>query len=285
MKKTFAILLTMAILVSMLTACGKNETATPEGSLSVDSPIQNEEFSANEPAAPSDETTDSETAPAEQPDANAATSDTQKPTEKPAVSDSSKSETTKPATTSKPTQSSANKPAASKPSTGSSSSSNTSSSSGSNSSSGQTSASINSLSLSKIVDKIYEIHPVDLHLSTDAIDISNADVLKSYTGLSDASKIQEVYASEPMMSSQAYSLVMVRTKHASDAASIGQEMFKGINTRKWVCVEADDLQVAVKGNTIMLFMIDSSWTDCATSAQMVSAFQSVCGGSLDAIYK
>ena len=55
MKKTFAILLTMAMLVSMLTVCGKNENTTPDGSLSTGSPAQNEEFSANEPTAPAEQ--------------------------------------------------------------------------------------------------------------------------------------------------------------------------------------------------------------------------------------
>ena len=88
--------------------------------------------------------------------------------------------------------------------------------------------------------------------------------------------------SEPMISSIAYSLVLVRVEDAKNAQSIAQQMKDGINPRKWVCVEADDLAVCGYGDVVMLIMVASDFAEDGITAQaMVDAFQSVCGGKLD----
>lgn len=134
---------------------------------------------------------------------------------------------------------------------------------------------------SEIIAKIYANRPVDLKVGTTALDLSSADTVKYVTGLSDASKVKAAAYSEAMMGSQAYSLVVVRAKDKKDTKSIAQAMASGIDQRKWVCVEADDLSVAAFDDLIMLFMVDSALSDTVTSREMVSAFKSVCGGNLD----
>ena len=60
-----------------------------------------------------------------------------------------------------------------------------------------------------------------------------------------------------------------------------EDNFEGdeIDTRKWVCVGADEKIVAGYGDTVMLIMLDSQ---LGLSAQSyVDAFKSVCGGELD----
>lgn len=139
-------------------------------------------------------------------------------------------------------------------------------------------------SLTDIVDKIYAAHPIEISsLSTDAIDITDTDwMLPQFTGLSSADGVKEAVISQPMMSSIAYSLVLVRVEDAKNAQSIGQQMKDGINPRRWVCVEADDLAVCGYGDVVMLIMVSSEFaSDGLTAQAMVDAFQSVCGGKLD----
>lgn len=139
--------------------------------------------------------------------------------------------------------------------------------------------------LTKIIDDIYEKKPVDLELETSPVDLSDKDALKMYTGLDSADLISEAVASEPMMSAQAYSLVLVRVKDEKDLKTVAEQMKNGINTRKWICVEANDLAVAGAGDVVMLFMIDEEWKNEITSEDMVSAFKELCGGEVSVLLK
>ncbi len=134
----------------------------------------------------------------------------------------------------------------------------------------------------EIIDQIYAKYPVtEMPLGTIEIDINDADMLKMFTGLSGASKIESAAASEAMMGSQAYSLVVVKAKNAKDAADVMEEMVNGIDQRKWICVEADDMSAASCGNVVVLMMVGSAHADLVTSANIIDAFSAVCGG-LDA---
>ncbi len=135
--------------------------------------------------------------------------------------------------------------------------------------------------LSDIINKIYEEKPLDLRLETSTVDIADTEKLKYYTGLTDASLVKEAAVSEAMITSQAYSLVLVRVKEAGDAEKVAKEMLNGIDQRKWICVMADDLKVAARGDVIMLIMVESQMADTVTSDQIVDAFKTVCGGQLD----
>lgn len=135
--------------------------------------------------------------------------------------------------------------------------------------------------LTDIINKIYEQKDTGLMLETSKIDLADKDVLKYSTGLTDASLIKEGAASEALISSQAYSLVLVRVNDSKDTKTVAQQMLDGIDQRKWICVEADDLKVAALGDTIMLVMVSSAMEDGVTSGQLVDAFKTVCGGNLD----
>ena len=99
-----------------------------------------------------------------------------------------------------------------------------------------------------------------------------------YTGLADGSKIKEAAVTEPMIGSIAFSMVVLRVNEGEDAKAVAQEMKDNINTRKWMCVEAGDLQVVGYGDVVMLIMVDS--TSGLTSQSFVDAFAQVCGGSV-----
>ena len=133
-------------------------------------------------------------------------------------------------------------------------------------------------SLSSIVDLIYQQKDSGLRVSTTDIDLENAESLKYYTGLSSADQLKEAVASEALIGSQAYSLVLVRVKDSSDASSVAQSMKSGVDPAKWICVMADDLQVAGKGDVALLIMVETALADSVTASQIVSAFSAVAGG-------
>lgn len=134
--------------------------------------------------------------------------------------------------------------------------------------------------LSDIVDQIYAIKDPTIGVGTIPIELSDADAVKMFTGLDSADGIKEAVASEAMISAQAYSLVLVRLESADDAATVAADMEAGIDPRKWVCVEADDLQVVACGDVVMLIMVSSELSDSVTSQEIVDAFREVCGGTL-----
>lgn len=142
-----------------------------------------------------------------------------------------------------------------------------------------------SMALDKIINFLYESNPTELALETYAIDIADADMLKAFTGLDSSDKISEVTVSEPMMSSQAYSLVLVRVKDAADAEEVATSVLGGINPRKWVCVEADDVRVMVKGDVVILYMVSSDLGETVSGDTVEAALTTILGGSLDKVVK
>lgn len=134
---------------------------------------------------------------------------------------------------------------------------------------------LSSMKLDEIITKIYEKVPLELSLVSDYIDISDENALIYNTGLTDSSKISEVCVSEPMIGSIPYSLVLVKVKNASDASDIASQMKSGINQRKWVCVEADDLAVTYSGDVVLLFMVGSEYNDDVKSSDITAAFEAL----------
>ena len=132
-----------------------------------------------------------------------------------------------------------------------------------------------------IIDAINEIEAPEFMFGVIPVEISDADALKMYTGLDSAEGIKEVAVCESMMGSQAYSLVVVKLENADNAKKIAEAMKAGIDPRKWICVEADDLKVSAKGDVVMLIMVDSEYKESISAASVTEAFKTVCGGTLD----
>ena len=132
--------------------------------------------------------------------------------------------------------------------------------------------------------KVMEIAPVEFMGGIMPVDLGDTSedgkwALSYFTGLQDASKITDVAVYEPMMGSQAFSLVMVRTAEGADPKTVAEEMKTGIDPRKWICVGADEIMAAGYGDTVMFIMLDSQ---LGLSAQTyVDAFQQVAGGAPD----
>ncbi len=127
--------------------------------------------------------------------------------------------------------------------------------------------------------KIMEIAPVEFMGGCIPVDLTDADAVWYFTGLSSAEKITDAAVYESMMGSQAFSLILARVADAADAEAVAKEMTDNIDTRKWVCVGADEKIVAGYGDTVMLIMLDSQLGLKAES--YVDAFKQVCGADLD----
>lgn len=135
-----------------------------------------------------------------------------------------------------------------------------------------------SATLEELIDQIYEEHTLELPVISVPVDLTDEYAVKSYLGLDSSAGIEEAVASESAFGSQAYSLVLCR---AADPKATAQAMFEGIDRRKWICVEADDLTVTVHGDLIALVMISSEYADSATSTQLTQALSTVLGTAPD----
>ena len=134
--------------------------------------------------------------------------------------------------------------------------------------------------MEELLNKTIEQRPVEFMGGVIPVDLADSSedglwVLKNYTGLDSAESITEAAAFEPMMGSLAFSMVMVRLAEGADSKTVAESMKSGIDTRKWICVEADDLKVAGFGDVVMLIMVNS---DSGMTAQsFVDAFAKVAG--------
>ena len=139
-------------------------------------------------------------------------------------------------------------------------------------------------SMEELLEKVIEARPVEFAGGVIPIDLTDTSedglwAIKSYTGLEDASLLTEAAAYEPMMGSLAFSMVMVRTKGGEDPKAVAESMKSGVDPRKWICVEADDVKAAGIGDVVMLIMV--STTGDMTAQSFVDAFQTVAGRSCD----
>ncbi len=131
--------------------------------------------------------------------------------------------------------------------------------------------------LSALIDSIYASVDPGIMVATSGVDLSQASWVTYYTGLEDASNLDAAVASEAMIGSQAYSLVLVRVKDGVDATEIANQMAAGIDPAKWICAQADDLQVGAAGNIAMLIMVDTALSETVTAAQIADAFVTASG--------
>ena len=137
--------------------------------------------------------------------------------------------------------------------------------------------------MEELLYKVIEIQPVEFMGGAMPLDLTDTSedgkwMIKNYTGLDSADAITEAAFYEPMMGSIPYSMVMVRTAEGADIKAVAEGMKNGIDTRKWICVEADDLQVVSYGDVVMLIMVGSDTG--MTSQAFVDAFSQVCGGTV-----
>ena len=130
-----------------------------------------------------------------------------------------------------------------------------------------------------LVNKIYETKVPEFALMTMPVDLADAEMVAWQTGVSDPALLKEAVISESMMSSQAYSMVMVRVNDAAKAEEVAQMMLDNIDPRKWICVAADDIDAAIYGDLVLFVMIDSGFG--IPAADFIGEFKTIAGGNLD----
>lgn len=114
----------------------------------------------------------------------------------------------------------------------------------------------NAEALSGIIDNIYSSIEIELpnSLQTQVLDVTDSDSVAYVTGLTDTSQVEYVVASEPMMSSQAYSVVLVKVKEGISADEVAKTMCDNIDQRKWICVTAEKVYTTSSGDVACLIM-------------------------------
>lgn len=98
-------------------------------------------------------------------------------------------------------------------------------------------------------------------IQTNEIDVTDELAVTAATGLKSTNNVEAIVLSEPLMSSQAYSAVMVKTSKNANVEEMKQEMLNNIDTRKWICVTAEKVYVTNYGNVIFLIMADGEWAN------------------------
>lgn len=91
------------------------------------------------------------------------------------------------------------------------------------------------------------------------VNVNSIEEVTSFTGLKSNDNIEWIVASEPMMSSQAFSAVAIKVKDGSNVDTIKQEIFNNVDMSKWICVTAEKLYLTNNGNVIFFVMSDADW--------------------------
>lgn len=127
--------------------------------------------------------------------------------------------------------------------------------------------------LTTLVDKIYKGVTMQMpNVATQEIDITDADMVQYVTGLENGNDLEYAVVSEPMMSSQAYSLVLVKVKNGVNADNVAKTMNENINIRKWICVSAEKVYATTSGDVVCLVMAKAD-----TAKAVYESFKTLAG--------
>jgi len=109
--------------------------------------------------------------------------------------------------------------------------------------------------LTTLVDKIYEGLTIEMPmLMSQTVDITDTDAVNYVTGLENADDVEYIVESAPMMTSQAYSLVLVKVKDGANVEKVAKEMNEKIDARKWICVTAEKVYTTSSEDVVCLVM-------------------------------
>lgn len=115
--------------------------------------------------------------------------------------------------------------------------------------------------LKNLIEEIYKKDKPLPTLETREIDLSESSDVEAVTGCDNGDDFEYLAVSEPMISSQAYSLVIGKVKSGVDANKVAKEMNENVNPRKWICVSAEKVCTTNSGDIVFLVMTDKSTTE------------------------
>lgn len=109
-----------------------------------------------------------------------------------------------------------------------------------------------SMALTDMVDKLYEGISAD---NMPAV-MTQEVPAEAFEGVFFIPAVDgaEGVMSEPMMSSVAWSVCLLRVAEGTDVETVRADIEKNMNPAKWLCVEAEKSSVVANGNTILLVM-------------------------------
>lgn len=114
--------------------------------------------------------------------------------------------------------------------------------------------------LENIMEKLYVgISEENLPMMLGNIELTSENI-EGFIGTADV-KYKEAIASESMVGSIAHSVVLLRVKNNANVEMIEEKIEDSVNPRKWICVEADEVEVESKGNLIILVMSNEITAD------------------------
>ena len=110
--------------------------------------------------------------------------------------------------------------------------------------------------LEEIMEKVYADIPEEerpmMLMNTELTD----ENVEYYLGTADI-KYEEAIASESGVGSIAHSVVLVRVSDDTNVEDAKSKIKENVDSRKWICVEAETVKVESKGNLIILIMSSS----------------------------
>lgn len=115
-------------------------------------------------------------------------------------------------------------------------------------------------SLEEIMDKVYSnLKDDEKPMMLTNIEVNKENV-EMYLGTNDI-EFEEALASESATGSIAHSVVLLRVKNNANVEVIKEKIENSVNPRKWICVEAEEVEVESKGNLIILIMSNEQTTE------------------------
>ncbi|MDO4543354.1 MAG: PT domain-containing protein [Clostridia bacterium] len=132
-------------------------------------------------------------------------------------------------------------------------------------------------SLTEQINAIFEAAPENQMMlgEATAVDLSDADTAKYYLGVSDLSPVKEAVFIEPMMSSIAFSAVLIELTEGADVEAFKSAIVAESDEVKWLCVWADTLIANNSGNTVFFIMTSSELAE-----GYMAAFESLHEGDI-----
>ena len=105
-------------------------------------------------------------------------------------------------------------------------------------------------------------------INTSELPVDDMDIVTYNTGLKNIDDVEKIVVSEPMMSSQAYSLILVKLKDSAKvtADEVAKEMSENVDPVKWICVSAEKIYATSTGNYAFLVMTNKDLTDSVSNA-------------------